>query len=165
MLPATTTLLAGPIFSARPRPLAVTRTTTRCGARAAGTTTTATVCFSTRAQNVSTRRKTMELPAPWLRCVSSRWRRGIQDVDYLTLAAAVDPAAVQQNRRPPGADRHLGIWGQRPGRPDLGPRRHQLAHRPRIGGRRPGGRWRKSLERPHALPFSIYLPTVLARPG
>ena len=55
------------------------------------------------------------------------WRRGIQDVDYLALAAAVDPGAVQNlvNRMVP---ERLGSGRQRSQRSDVGARRYQLVY-------------------------------------
>lgn len=93
-----------------------------------------------------------------------QWRRGIQDVDYLTLAAAVDPAAVQQivARLVPTVTWEYGVsdpadptWVRTdiswPTDPDLWE----------------AARWALAqiLERPRTLPPPIYLPTVLAHPG
>jgi hypothetical protein len=93
-----------------------------------------------------------------------QWRRGIQDVDYLTLAAAVDPAAVQQivARLVPTVTWEYGVSD--PADPTWVRADISWSTDPDVWE---AARWALAqiLERPRALPPSIYLPTVLARPG
>ena len=93
-----------------------------------------------------------------------QWRRGIQDVDYLTLAAAVDPAAVQQivARLVPTVTWEYGVSD--PADPTWVRADISWSTDPDVWE---AARWALAqiLERPRALPPSIYLPAVLARPG
>ena len=70
------------------------------------------------------------------------WRRGLQDVDYLTLAAAIDSSAVSALVDKIGAERALGAAVPRPDeRLLVHLRARELERRPRrLGGRARGAR-------------------------